>query len=88
MTYREMWETYVEPNLERQKEYSGGTGGLAAPDNSAPVTIDQKVGEAQAAAMMFGGDVLEVAKAVRASWPPKPGDIQRLRERVAARNQK
>lgn len=88
MTYRQMWERHVEPVLKAQAELRRESGdGPVIPDDG-PVTIDQKVAEAQAVGLMFGQDPLEVGKAVRKSWPPKPGDIEALRQKLLAREQK
>lgn len=83
LTYREMWETHVEPNLAAQAE--ARHGGAAPAADPGPMTLDRKVAECQAAGFMFGADPLEVAKAARQSWPPKPADIQRIKDRLRAR---
>jgi len=77
----------VEPILKAQAELrkdAGNTDGPVLPD-SAPATIDHTVAAAQAAALMFGADPLEVGKAVRKSWPPKAGDLDAMRAKLLAR---
>lgn len=85
-----MWETYVAPILKAQAEIrqqaagdSMATGPVLPSDNE-PMTVDRKVAEAQAAAIMFGGDLLEVGKAVRKSYGQKP-DLEALRAKLLAR---
>lgn len=79
----------MEPILKAQAEMRQESGnGPVIPDDDGPMTMDQKVQEAQAVGLMFGQDPLEVGKAVRKSWPPKPGDIEALRQKLLAREQK
>lgn len=81
-----MWEIYVEPNLKAQEELRKmhpSTNTFA--DDDEPMTLDQKVVQAQAMGIMFGHDPLEVGKAVRNSWPPTKEDIESIREKLRAR---
>ena len=85
LTYREMWETYVEPVLKAQAEIRQQTEspmGLVIPDS--PATVEQKIADAQAVCLMFGGDPLEVGKAVRKSHGQKP-DLEAMRAKLLAR---
>lgn len=90
MTYREMWEIYIEPVLKAQAEIRKQASGEAMsegpmiPNESAPNTIEHKLAEAQAAAIMFGADPLEVGKAVRKSYGQKV-DMETMRAKLLAR---
>lgn len=82
-----MWETYVEPILKAQAEIRQQTTGDKMNDfgtPAAPMTLDDKIAEAQAAGFMFGGDPLEIGKAVRQSYGQKV-DVEALREKLLAR---
>ena len=83
-----MWETYVEPILKAQAEIrQQATGGSMTKEleiPTEPMTMDQKVAEAQAACLMFGGDPLEVGKAVRKSYGKKP-DLEAMTAKLLAR---
>ena len=91
MTYRHMWETYIEPNLEAQAEIRkdrGAPANTATFEDNGPPTVDRQVAEAQAFGFMFGADPLEVGKAVRKSWPVKASDRDWIRERLEERAKK
>lgn len=79
-----MWEVYIKPTLKEQEEIEPATNRPAVKDE--PMTLERKIAETQGMAMLLGQDPLEVAKAVKASWPLKPGDIERLRDRLNARH--
>lgn len=83
-----MWEIYVEPNLKAQEELTKVNTASQFADHPEQITIDEKIAEAQAMGMMFGQDPLEIGKAMRKSWPPKPGDIDELRAKLAERSKK
>ncbi len=91
MTYREMWEVYVEPVLKAQseirKEATGDnmvTSGPVLPHEE--MSVDHKVAEAQAAGFMFGANPLEVGKAVRKSHGKKV-NLEELQAKLIAREQ-
>lgn len=78
----------MEPILKAQAELRRPTGDVQ-PNNldtldtfDGPMTLDDKISQAQAVGMMFGFDPLEVGKAIRKS--PKP-DIAAMREKLLAR---
>lgn len=87
LTYRKMWDRYVEPSLKEQAAFRGEVPPVL---DEAPraVTMEDKIAEAQAAGLMFNQDPIEVAKAVRKSWPIKPGDIESLKAKLLARSKR
>ena len=80
-----MWETYVEPNLKAQEQITNMPTANQFSDSPVPVSIDEKVAEAQAMGMMFGADPLEVGKVTRKSWPPTRADIDAIRAKLKER---
>lgn len=85
MTYRYIWEIYVKPNLKAQEQLTNMPTASQFSDSPVPVSIDEKIVEAQAMGMMFGADPLEVGKATRKSWPPTRADIDAIRAKLEAR---
>lgn len=89
LTYREMWETYIEPVLKAQEKMrKDSEPGPRMADDDLPVTLESRKAEAAAMGMMFGHDPLEVAKAVGKSWPPKQSDFEELKAKLLARERK
>lgn len=84
LTYREMWEIYVEPNLKAQEEIDQ----VGKFDDDAPLSLDERIKQAQAMGMMFGVNPLEIGKSMRKEQPLTKEGIESIRQKLRERETK